>query len=96
MLLPAGEDEEEGAGQDPEGVNPDGIPPTFTEKPRIIPNETGTVVTMKFRVSAERPFSRDLCYELGARLESKVASNVTSWARNYLLTSRLTRDMTHN
>ena len=31
----------------------DGIPPTFTEKPRIIPNEMGTLVTMKFRVRAK-------------------------------------------
>jgi hypothetical protein len=28
----------------------DGFPPTFTEKPRIVPNETGTLVTMKFKV----------------------------------------------
>ena len=27
-----------------------GFPPTFTEKPRIVPNETGTLVTMKFKV----------------------------------------------
>ena len=27
-----------------------GIPPTFTEKPKIVPNETGTLVTMIFRV----------------------------------------------
>ncbi len=31
----------------------EGIPPTFTEKPKIIPNETGTLVTMKFRVSSK-------------------------------------------
>ena len=31
----------------------DGIPPTFTEKPKIIPNESGTLVTMKFRVRAK-------------------------------------------
>ena len=28
----------------------DGFPPTFTEKPRIVPNETGSLVTMKFKV----------------------------------------------
>ena len=28
-----------------------GFPPTFTEKPRIVPNETGTLVTMKFKVT---------------------------------------------
>lgn len=28
----------------------DGFPPTFTEKPRIVPNETGTLVSMKFKV----------------------------------------------
>ena len=27
-----------------------GIPPTFTEKPKIVPNDTGTLVTMIFRV----------------------------------------------
>merc|ERR1712076_209011 len=31
----------------------DGIPPTFTEKPKIIPNDSGTLVTMKFRVRAK-------------------------------------------
>ena len=31
----------------------DGFPPTFTEKPRIVPNETGTLVTMKFKVRAK-------------------------------------------
>ena len=31
----------------------DGLPPTFTEKPRIIPNEMGTLVTMKFRVRSK-------------------------------------------
>ena len=27
----------------------DGFPPTFTEKPKIVPNESGTLVTMRFR-----------------------------------------------
>ena len=49
----AGEDEEEAAQPlpeaGPEGV--DGIPPTFTEKPMIVPNETGTLVTMRFKVN---------------------------------------------
>merc|ERR1712079_558590 len=31
----------------------DGFPPTFTEKPRIVPNENGTLVTMKFKVRAK-------------------------------------------
>ena len=31
----------------------DGFPPTFTEKPRIVPNESGTLVTMKFKVRAK-------------------------------------------
>lgn len=31
----------------------EGFPPTFTEKPRIVPNETGTLVTMKFKVRAK-------------------------------------------
>ena len=30
-----------------------GFPPTFTEKPRIVPNESGTLVTMKFKVRAK-------------------------------------------
>ena len=30
-----------------------GFPPTFTEKPRIVPNETGTLVTMKFKVRSK-------------------------------------------
>ncbi len=49
-----GEDDEEGAGAEgqeaPQPGVDGGIPPTFTEKPRIIPNDTGTLVTMKFRV----------------------------------------------
>merc|ERR1712233_265404 len=35
------------------GPTGDGFPPTFTEKPRIVPNETGTLVTMKFKVRAK-------------------------------------------
>lgn len=31
----------------------DGFPPTFTEKPKIVPNETGTLVTMRFRVRSK-------------------------------------------
>merc|ERR1712112_472001 len=31
----------------------EGFPPTFTEKPRIVPNESGTLVTMKFRVRSK-------------------------------------------
>ena len=31
----------------------EGFPPTFTEKPRIVPNETGTLVTMKFKVRSK-------------------------------------------
>jgi hypothetical protein len=31
----------------------DGFPPTFTEKPRIVPNESGTLVTMKFKVRSK-------------------------------------------
>ena len=30
-----------------------GFPPTFTEKPKIVPNETGTLVTMRFKVRRE-------------------------------------------
>lgn len=36
-----------------ETTKADGFPPTFTEKPRIVPNETGTLVTMKFKVRAK-------------------------------------------
>ena len=37
-----------------EGVSPvDGFPPTFTEKPKIVPNESGTLVTMRFRVRSK-------------------------------------------
>merc|ERR1711931_563897 len=35
------------------GPTGDGFPPTFTEKPRIVPNEMGTLVTMKFRVRSK-------------------------------------------
>ncbi len=42
------EEGEEGATSAAEGA--EGIPPTFTQKPRIIPNDTGTLVTMKFKV----------------------------------------------
>ena len=31
----------------------DGFPPTFTEKPKIVPNESGTLVTMRFRVRSK-------------------------------------------
>ena len=31
----------------------DGLPPTFVEKPRIVPNSTGTLVTMKFKVKSK-------------------------------------------
>ena len=51
-LISAGDDEEEAA-QAPLEAGPggvDGIPPTFTEKPMIVPNETGTLVTMRFKV----------------------------------------------
>merc|ERR1712111_308022 len=34
-------------------ANAEGFPPTFTEKPRIVPNESGTLVTMKFKVRAK-------------------------------------------
>ena len=30
-----------------------GIPPTFTEKPKIVPNEKGTLVTLKFKIKAD-------------------------------------------
>merc|ERR1712025_584703 len=30
-----------------------GIPPTFTEKPKIVPNEKGTLVTLKFRIKGD-------------------------------------------
>ena len=30
-----------------------GIPPTFTEKPKIVPNEKGTLVTLKFKINAD-------------------------------------------
>ena len=33
----------------------DGFPPTFTEKPMILPNDTGTLVTMRFKVHLRRP-----------------------------------------
>ena len=51
QFLIAGGDEEEvdGVGAVPVDTG-DGIPPTFTEKPRIVPNETGTLVVMKFKV----------------------------------------------
>ena len=36
------------------GAEPiDGFPPTFTEKPKIVPNESGTLVTMRFRVRSK-------------------------------------------
>merc|ERR1712088_967097 len=35
------------------GPTGDGFPPTFTEKPRIVPNETGTLVTMRFKVRSK-------------------------------------------
>ena len=38
------------SGTTPSKAAADGFPPTFTEKPRIVPNETGTLVTMKFKV----------------------------------------------
>ena len=50
-----GEEDEEAAAAAVEGE--EGIPPTFTQKPRIIPNDTGTLVTMKFRVSIKQFFS---------------------------------------
>lgn len=31
----------------------DGFPPTFTEKPKIVPNESGTLVTMRFKVRSK-------------------------------------------
>ena len=34
-------------------LSSDAFPPTFTEKPRIVPNETGTLVTMRFKVRAK-------------------------------------------
>ena len=30
-----------------------GIPPTFTEKPKIVPNEKGTLVTLKFKIKGD-------------------------------------------
>jgi len=45
-LFAAGDDDEEEGAEAAE----EGIPPTFTEKPRIIPNETGSLVTMRFKV----------------------------------------------
>merc|ERR1711953_1082625 len=30
-----------------------GTPPTFTEKPKIVPNEKGTLVTLKFQIKAD-------------------------------------------
>ena len=30
-----------------------GIPPTFTEKPKIVPNEKGTLVTLKYKIKAD-------------------------------------------
>ena len=44
----AGPDDEQVAVQAEEADA--GIPPTFTEKPKIVPNDTGTLVTMIFRV----------------------------------------------
>merc|ERR1711872_603638 len=38
---------------EPAKTHADGFPPTFTEKPRIVPNETGTLVTMKFKVRSK-------------------------------------------
>lgn len=54
----AGGEEEEGMEPDAD-MSADGIPPTFTEKPKIIPNDTGTLVTMKFRVIF---IISDLCF----------------------------------
>ena len=42
-MLPLGGDEEPS----------DGIAPTFIEKPKIIPNETGTLITMKCKCRAK-------------------------------------------
>ena len=30
-----------------------GISPTFTEKPKIVPNEKGTLVTLKYSIKAD-------------------------------------------
>merc|ERR1712106_62703 len=38
---------------EPAKAHADGFPPTFTGKPRIVPNETGTLVTMKFKVRSK-------------------------------------------
>ncbi len=46
---------------DDEGAKPEtttdsgavGIPPTFTEKPKIVPNEKGTLVTLTFKIKAD-------------------------------------------
>lgn len=47
----SGGDDEADASQPPvEESTPTGIAPRFTEKPCIIPNQTGTVVYMKFKV----------------------------------------------
>ena len=40
----------------------DGFPPTFTEKPRIVPNETGTLVSMKFKVVRTVEIQRNRIY----------------------------------
>eukprot|EP00095_Tigriopus_kingsejongensis_P002142 maker-scaffold401_size182380-snap-gene-0.14 protein:Tk02142 transcript:maker-scaffold401_size182380-snap-gene-0.14-mRNA-1 annotation:"projectin short variant" len=69
-----GDDDEE---EKPQGdIVSDGLPPTFTEKPRIIPNSTGTLVTMKFTVKA-RPKAEMQWYKgnhkikEGAKFKSK-------------------------
>lgn len=38
---------------DGNGQSVSGIPPTFTEKPKIVPNEKGTLVTLKFKIKAD-------------------------------------------
>jgi hypothetical protein len=41
------------AGGDEEQKPPDGYAPTFIEKPRIVPNATGTLITMQCKVKAK-------------------------------------------
>ncbi|XP_059091155.1 twitchin-like [Tigriopus californicus] len=55
-------DDEEDEQRAPGDMMSDGLPPTFTEKPRIIPNPTGTLVTMKFRIKS-RPKSEMQWYK---------------------------------
>ena len=50
FLFPAGEDEGPESQDATSLAQGQGIPPTFIQKPQIVPNDTGTIVTMIFRL----------------------------------------------